>query len=95
MINCQAADTEGASEGDDLDGKLNFDEFCTLFKDLSARPELKMLFSKYSSKMEWLTVHDLQKFLQLEQGADNPSLEFCTQLVQKYEPTDEGRSLFI
>ena len=51
-----------------------------------------MLFNKYSSKMEWLTVKDLQKFLQLEQGADNPSLEFCTQLVQKYEPTDEGKA---
>ncbi|XP_064396880.1 1-phosphatidylinositol 4,5-bisphosphate phosphodiesterase delta-1-like isoform X2 [Halichondria panicea] len=88
----KAADTEGASEGDQLDGKLNFDEFCTLFKDLSARPELRMLFNKYSSKMEWLTVKDLQKFLQLEQGADNPSLEFCTQLVQKYEPTDEGKA---
>lgn len=88
----QAADTEGESEGDKLDGKLNFEEFSTLFKELSARPELRALFNKYSSKMEWLTAKDLQKFLQIEQGADNPSLEFCTQLVQKYEPTDEGKA---
>ncbi len=88
----QAADTEGEGDSDKLDGKLNFAEFSALFKELSARPELQMLFNKYSSKMEWLTVKDLQKFLQIEQGADNPSLEFCTQLIQKYEPTDEGKA---
>lgn len=82
----QAADSDG-----NFDGKLNFEEFCTLFKELASRPELKRLFSLYSSKMEWLTVKDLQKFLQVEQGADNPSIEFCTQLIQKYEPTDEGK----
>ena len=25
-------------------------------------------------------------------GAENPSLELCTQLIQKYEPTDEGKA---
>ena len=83
----QAADSDG-----NFDGKLNFEEFCTLFKELASRPELKRLFNLYSSKMEWLTVKDLQRFLQVEQGADNPSVEFCTQLIQKYEPTDEGKA---
>ncbi len=88
----QEADKEGETENAELDGKLNFDEFCSLFKELAARPELRLLFNKYSSKMEWLTVKDLQKFLQLEQGAATPSVEFCTQLIQKYEPTDEGKA---
>ncbi len=25
-------------------------------------------------------------------GAENPSLELCAQLVEKYEPTDEGKA---
>ena len=64
MSSClQDADTEGVS-----DGKLNFEEFCTLFGELSERKELTNLFALYSSKQEWLTVRDLQNFLKIEQG---------------------------
>lgn len=59
----QDADSDG-----DYDGKLSFEEFCALFKELASRPELRRLFYLYSSKMEWWTVHDLQRFLQTEQG---------------------------
>jgi len=59
----QEADSDG-----NFDGKLNFEEFCSLFKDLATRPELRRLFNLYSSKKEWLTVEDLQRFLEAEQG---------------------------
>ena len=59
----QDADAEGVS-----DGKLNFEEFCTLFDELSERKELTNLFALYSSKQEWLTVRDLQNFFKIEQG---------------------------
>lgn len=63
----QNVDVEGEGA---TDGKLDFAEFCTLFDKLSERPELKSLFSLYSSKYEWLTVRDLQRFLQIEQGKE-------------------------
>ena len=59
----QEADADG-----NYDGKLNFEEFCTLFKQLATRPELTRLFNLYSSKKEWLTAEDLQRFLENEQG---------------------------
>ena len=58
---------QSADEGEG-DGKLDFDEFCQMFNELSERKELRTLFSLYSSKQEWLTVHDLQRFLRIEQG---------------------------
>ena len=59
----QEADSDG-----NYDNKLDFEEFCSLFKDLATRPELRRLFNLYSSKKEWLTVEDLQRFLEVEQG---------------------------
>jgi len=58
LTHTQEADSDG-----NFDGKLNFEEFCSLFKDLATRPELRRLFNLYSSKKEWLTVEDLQRFL--------------------------------
>ena len=60
--------TQDADSDGDYDGKLSFEEFCSLFKELASRPELRRLFYLYSSKMEWWTVQDLQRFLQTEQG---------------------------
>lgn len=31
-------------------------------------------------------------YISVSAGADTPTLELCTQLVQKYEPTDEGKA---
>lgn len=61
----QEADADG-----NYDDTLSFEEFCSLFKELSERREITNLFSLYSSKKEWLTVHDLQGFLKCEQGDD-------------------------
>lgn len=58
-------DVEGGGE---TDGKLDFGEFCALFNELSERKELQSLFSLFSSKYEWMTVQDLQRFLKIEQG---------------------------
>lgn len=63
----QNVDVEGEGA---TDGKLDFGEFCTLFNELSERNELQSLFSLYSSKYEWVTVQDLQRFLRIEQGEE-------------------------
>lgn len=68
----QDADSDG-----NYDGKLSFDEFCSLFKELASRPELRRLFYLYASKMEWWTVHDLQRFLQTEQGKEDITHVCC------------------
>ena len=62
------AHTQDADSDGNYDNKLDFEEFCSLFKDLATRPELRRLFNLYSSKKEWVTVEDLQRFLEVEQG---------------------------
>jgi len=61
----QEADGEG-----NYDGSLDFKEFCTLFKELSERQEIKSLFLSYSSKQEYMTVLDVQRFMAIEQGKE-------------------------
>ena len=75
----------------DKSGSLSFDEFAALFKELSHRPEIEVLFTKYASSHDYMTAADLRMFLMGEQSAC-PSLEDCQKLVECYEPTDEGKA---
>ena len=72
----QEADSDG-----NYDNKLDFEEFCSLFKDLATRPELRRLFNLYSSKKEWLTVEDLQRFLEVEQGNGRDDVIMTSSLI--------------
>jgi len=51
----------------DQSGKLDFDEFIYLLREMRTRPELIQLFRKYSSNGESLTAPELLQFLQEEQ----------------------------
>lgn len=80
----QEADADGS-------GNLSFEEFAALFKELSHRPEIEVLFTKYASSHDYMTPADLRMFSMGEQSAC-PTLEECQKLVEVYEPTDEGKS---
>lgn len=57
-----------ADEDGNYDGSLNFQEFCSLFRELSERQEVNALFTSYSSKQEYMTAQDIQRFMAIEQG---------------------------
>lgn len=75
----------------DKSGSLSFDEFAALFKELSHRPEIEVLFTKYASSHDFMTAADLRMFLMGEQSACL-QVEECQKLVKLYEPTDEGKA---
>lgn len=62
-----------------------------MFKELSHRPEVEVLFTKYASSLDFMTAADLRMFLMGEQSAC-PTVEECQKLVECYEPTDEGKA---
>ena len=75
----------------DKSGSLSFDEFAALFKELSHRPEIEVLFTKYASSHDFMTAADLRMFLMGEQSMC-PTVKECQKLVELYEPTDEGKA---
>ncbi|VDI33363.1 Hypothetical predicted protein, partial [Mytilus galloprovincialis] len=51
-----------------IKGQLNTEEFITLFKEVSTRPEIYFLLVRYASNADYLTTDDLLLFLEAEQG---------------------------
>ncbi|XP_013409003.1 inactive phospholipase C-like protein 2 [Lingula anatina] len=77
-----------------IEGKnvqLNSDEFSRLFKDMVTRPEVYFLLVRYSSHAEYMSIDDLMLFLEAEQGISTVTKEDCLRIVEKYEPSPEGR----
>lgn len=74
---------------------LSFAEFLVLFEMMAERKELNQLFEKYSSQENkaWLSPSGLLHFLEIEQGMERASVDYCTDVIIKYEPTEEGKTL--
>ncbi|XP_070532655.1 inactive phospholipase C-like protein 2 isoform X2 [Ptychodera flava] len=69
---------------------LTFAEFLELFKEISTRPEIYFLLVRYAS-YEFLTTDDLQIFVEAEQGMTGVTKEKCLEIINRYEPSDEGK----
>ncbi len=69
---------------------LSSHEFLDLFKEMTTRPEIYFLLVRYSSS-EVMTIDDLLIFLEAEQGMAGVSREKCLTIINKYEPSQEGR----
>lgn len=56
---------------------------------------MNQLFEKYSSRENkaWLSPSGLLHFLEIEQGMEGASVDYCTDVIIKYEPTEEGKTL--
>lgn len=78
-----------------MKNSLNFGEFVVLFEMMAERKELNQLFEKYSSRENkaWLSPSGLLHFLEIEQGMEGASVDYCTDVIIKYEPTEEGKTL--
>ncbi|CAH1787304.1 unnamed protein product, partial [Owenia fusiformis] len=72
-------------------GRLSSEEFINLFKEMCTRPEIYFLLVRYSSSADMMSVEDLHLFLEAEQGMTRVTKEKCLEIIQKYEPSTEGK----
>lgn len=52
-----------------------------------------MFCYRLASKDEYLSLDDLQIFLESEQGMSKVRKEYCLQLIGRFEPSDENQRL--
>ncbi|XP_055673434.1 1-phosphatidylinositol 4,5-bisphosphate phosphodiesterase eta-1 isoform X4 [Falco peregrinus] len=81
----QEADT------DENQGTLNFEEFSVFYKMMSLRRDLYLLLLSYSDKKDHLTVEELAQFLKVEQKMNNVTPEYCLDIIQKFEVSEENK----
>ncbi|NXH20516.1 PLCH1 phosphodiesterase, partial [Bucco capensis] len=81
----QVADT------DENQGTLNFEEFSVFYKMMSLRRDLYLLLLSYSDKKDHLTVEELAQFLKVEQKMNNVTPEYCLDIIQKFEMSEENK----
>ncbi|XP_046407217.1 inactive phospholipase C-like protein 2 isoform X1 [Ischnura elegans] len=71
-------------------GRIESKEFIDMFKEIATRPEVYFLLIRFANK-DYLTLEDLQLFLEGEQGMSDLTPEKCMEIVEQYEPTPEAR----
>ncbi|XP_064601802.1 inactive phospholipase C-like protein 2 [Liolophura sinensis] len=76
---------------DESRGRLNSDEFISLFKEISTRPEIYFLLVRYASNADYMTTDDLLLFLEAEQGMARVTKDKCLEIMDKFEPSKDGR----
>ncbi|XP_026711054.1 1-phosphatidylinositol 4,5-bisphosphate phosphodiesterase eta-1 isoform X6 [Athene cunicularia] len=81
----QEADT------DENQGTLNFEEFSVFYKMMSLRRDLYLLLLSYSDKKDHLTLEELAQFLKVEQKMNNVTPEYCLDIIQKFEVSEENK----
>ncbi|XP_031975815.1 1-phosphatidylinositol 4,5-bisphosphate phosphodiesterase eta-1 isoform X3 [Corvus moneduloides] len=81
----QEADT------DENQGTLNFEEFSVFYKMMSLRRDLYLLLLSYSDKKDHLTAEELAQFLKVEQKMNNVTPEYCLDIIQKFEVSEENK----
>ncbi|NXP50409.1 PLCH1 phosphodiesterase, partial [Heliornis fulica] len=81
----QEADT------DENQGTLNFEEFSVFYKMMSLRRDLYLLLLSYSDKKDHLTVEELAQFLKVEQKVNNVTPEYCLDIIQKFEVSEDNK----
>ncbi|XP_046720714.1 1-phosphatidylinositol 4,5-bisphosphate phosphodiesterase eta-1 isoform X3 [Silurus meridionalis] len=81
----QEADT------DDQQGTLTFEEFSVFYKMMSLRRDLFLLLMCFSDKKDHLTAEELGNFLRVEQKMSNVTTEFCLDIIDKFEVSEENK----
>ncbi|XP_069694036.1 inactive phospholipase C-like protein 2 isoform X2 [Periplaneta americana] len=71
-------------------GTIDSKEFIDMFKEIATRPEVYFLLIRIANK-DYLSVEDLQLFLEGEQGMSDLTPKKCMEIINLYEPTTEAR----
>uniref|UniRef100_UPI00398F314F inactive phospholipase C-like protein 1 n=1 Tax=Pristiophorus japonicus TaxID=55135 RepID=UPI00398F314F len=74
-----------------LTTRVTKEEFYDVYYDLCTRPEIYFLLVQISSNKEYLDAKDLMFFLETEQGMIHATEEMCLDLIQRYEPSQQGQ----
>ncbi|MGH0156591.1 UNVERIFIED_CONTAM: hypothetical protein FKN15_031762 [Acipenser sinensis] len=73
--------------GEDITNEIFTEAYC----ELCTRPEIFFLLMQFSSNKEYLDCKDLMLFVEVEQGMEGVTEEMCAEIVNKYEPSREGK----
>uniref|UniRef100_A0A7E4VQ00 Phosphoinositide phospholipase C n=1 Tax=Panagrellus redivivus TaxID=6233 RepID=A0A7E4VQ00_PANRE len=73
-----------------LRGRIDREQFIDIYKDVATRPEVYFLMVRYANK-DYLSIKDLQIFLETEQGMVGVTKEECEKIIQQYEPSTEAK----
>lgn len=76
----------------DVLNSIDENDFCQFFIDLTTRQEMYFLLVKYSSNGLYLTTDDLLIFLETEQGITWAGKEHSLDIINRCEPSEEGRN---
>ncbi|XP_064159624.1 1-phosphatidylinositol 4,5-bisphosphate phosphodiesterase eta-1 isoform X3 [Anguilla rostrata] len=81
----QEADT------DDQQGTLTYEEFSVFYRMMSMRRDLFLLLMSFSERKDHLTAEELGNFLRTEQKMANVTTEYCLDVIDKFEVSDENK----
>ncbi|CAL1269521.1 unnamed protein product [Larinioides sclopetarius] len=79
---------EHGKQGDER-GRIDRSGFVNIFTE-TTRKEIHFLLIRFSGK-DYMTLEDLQLFLEGEQGMVNINTEDCMKIIEQYEPSDEAK----
>nr|XP_027194064.1 inactive phospholipase C-like protein 1 [Dermatophagoides pteronyssinus] len=71
-------------------GCISKHAFISLFTQTATRPDIYFILVRYCGR-DYMTVEELQLFLEGEQSIQGTSLEFCQNLIERFEPSDQAR----
>ncbi|XP_028616423.1 1-phosphatidylinositol 4,5-bisphosphate phosphodiesterase delta-4 [Grammomys surdaster] len=74
---------------------LGLEEFVQFYKALTKRTEIEELFDNFSSDKQKLTLLEFVDFLREEQKEDNHAPDLALELIDRYEPSENGRLLHV
>lgn len=72
-------------------GCLENEEFVQFYKMLTKREDVWRVFQDYSRDGQILTLAELEDFLKQEQQEGERSLEHAQELIDRYEPSENGK----
>ncbi|XP_045076174.1 1-phosphatidylinositol 4,5-bisphosphate phosphodiesterase eta-1 isoform X2 [Coregonus clupeaformis] len=79
------------ADSDDQQGTLTFEEFSVFYKMMSLRRDLFLLLMGYSDRKDHLTADELANFLRNEQKMVNVTTEYCLDVIDKFELSEENK----
>ncbi|XP_064421742.1 inactive phospholipase C-like protein 2 isoform X2 [Latimeria chalumnae] len=78
-------------EKETLGSGITCDTFVEAYCELCTRPEIFFLLVQFSSNKEYMDSKDLMLFVEVEQGVEGVTEDMCSEIINKYEPSKEGR----
>eukprot|EP00118_Oscarella_pearsei_P018809 m.194954 g.194954 ORF g.194954 m.194954 type:complete len:1783 (+) comp39514_c0_seq3:1043-6391(+) len=71
---------------------MDYDQFKKYFKELLYRPEVFLLFARYSSNREYMSVENLKKFLVSEQAVVEVKDQYCSDVIEDFGELEDPQS---